>query len=148
MPPYSDKKTEAKIDNAKYKLHTVIDNYAAKSKGNNNPSQQERSGIKELQTRIKNKEIFCYQTDNSGRFSIDTTNNYKEAMIPHTENMQKVGDIEYKEVEKSLNAHMSAWVRIFQGDDRTANNYQATNNAIPPLYGIRKDHKHCEDQVK
>ena len=62
--------------------------------------------------------------------------------------MQKVGDIEYKEVEKSLNAHMSAWVRIFQGDDRTGSNYQATHNAIPPLYGLRKDHKHCEDQVK
>ena len=43
---------------------------------------------------------------------------------------------------------MPALGRIFQGDDRTASNYQAANNAIPPLYGLRKDHKHCEDQVK
>ena len=68
MPPYSDKKTEAKIDNAKYKLHTVIDNYAAKSKGNNNLSQQERSGIKELQTRIKIKKSSAIKLTNLGGF--------------------------------------------------------------------------------
>ena len=43
---------------------------------------------------------------------------------------------------------MSAWCLIMKGDDRMTNNFQSTNNMIPPIYGLRKDHKMFEDASK
>ena len=36
---------------------------------------------------------------------------------------------------------MKAWSRIMNIPQRVAWNYQATNTMVPPLYGLRKDHK-------
>ena len=35
-----------------------------------------------------------------------------------------------------------------KGDDRTTNNFQSTNNMIPPVYGLMKDHNDFEDVNK
>ena len=34
------------------------------------------------------------------------------------------------------------------GDDRLRRNFKAINNQIPPLYGLRKDHKPFDDEFK
>ena len=66
-------------------------------------------------------------------------------MQPHLQGMKEVTQIDYDNTEKLLNAHVSAWCTIMKGDDRTTNNFQSTNNMIPPVYGLRKDHKDFED---
>ena len=146
--PYSDKETETKIEIAKLKINKIVDEYSTKSKGKENLGKQERMGIKILQSRISRKEIVCFPTDKSGRLSIDVPDNYIESMKPHLDSTSKVDAKQYENVERTLNGHMSAWCRILNGDERTSSNFQATNNAVPPLYGLRKDHKPCENQVK
>ena len=36
---------------------------------------------------------------------------------------------------------MQTWCRVMKFDKKVANNFLASNNEIPPLYGLRKDHK-------
>ena len=43
---------------------------------------------------------------------------------------------------------MSAWCMIMKGDDRITNNFHSTNNMVPPIYGLRKDHKVFKDAIK
>ena len=62
-------------------------------------------------------------------------------MEGHLKAVVEVDQHEYEHLEKQLNAHMPAWCNILQGSERVQSNYQATNNATPPLYGLRKDHK-------
>ena len=46
-----------------------------------------------------------------------------------------------KITEKLLNAHMQTWSRIMNFEKRVTQNFMTENNEIPPLYGLRKDHK-------
>ncbi|CAI9726558.1 Hypothetical predicted protein [Octopus vulgaris] len=49
--------------------------------------------------------------------------------------------------KKILNAHMMMWTIVLGPQKRTANNFQARNNDIPTLYGLRKNHKITTDPV-
>ena len=55
--------------------------------------------------RVKEKEIVVFQTDKSGRFSVDTPENYRELVRPHVGVDAEVDLSKHKEVEKVLNAH-------------------------------------------
>ena len=145
MPPYADEETEAKIQLAKMQINAAIEEYAKKSKGNENIDTSIKRGLQNLAERTKRSEVVCYPTDKSGRLSIETPTNYIESMRPHLQGMKEVTQIDYDNTENLLNAHMSAWCTIMKGDDRTTNNFQSTNNMIPPVYGLRKDHKDFED---
>ena len=94
-----------------------------------------------LKKRVRNKEIVCFQTDKSGSISVDTPENYIESMQPHLEGTIPSTEEEYVKTEKLLNAHMTTWCRILKFDKRVAHNFVTENNEIPPLYGLRKDHK-------
>ena len=48
---------------------------------------------------------------------------------------------EYEKTEKLLNAHMQVLSRVLCFDKRVAQSFITENNEIPPLYGLRKDHK-------
>ena len=69
-------------------------------------------------------------------------------MKPHVEGMMEVTQTDYENTERLLNAHMSAWSTILGAKERVANNFQSKNNMIPPLYGLRKDHKKFDDENK
>ena len=94
-----------------------------------------------MKKRIKDKEIVCFQTDKSGAISIDTPQNYIESMRPHLEGTVESSEEEYEKIEKLLNAHMQNWGRIMKFEKRLTQNFITENNEIPPLYGLRKDHK-------
>ena len=141
MPPFADEDTEARIQFAKTKIYAAIDKQATRSKGKDNVNKRLKQGLTSLQQRIKEKEIICFPTDKSGRLSVDTASIYIEGMKGHLKAVVEVDQKEYEHVEKQLNAHMHAWCNILQASERVQSNYQATNNAIPPLYGWRKDHK-------
>ena len=66
-------------------------------------------GIKILQSRISRREIVCFPTDKSERLSIDVPDNHIESMKPHLDSTSKVDAKQYENVERTLNAHMSAW---------------------------------------
>ncbi|CAI9736053.1 Hypothetical predicted protein [Octopus vulgaris] len=55
--------------------------------------------------------------------------------------MREVASQKHKSVEKLLNAHMGMLCNMFQLKKQTAHNFQASNNDVPTLCGLRKDHK-------
>ncbi|CAI9721456.1 Hypothetical predicted protein [Octopus vulgaris] len=64
-------------------------------------------------------------------------------MQPHIANTKVTTVQAHEEREKVLNAHMMMWTIVLGPQKRTAKNFQAWNNDIPALYGLRKDHKGC-----
>ena len=148
MPPCAEEETEAKIQLAKTKINAAIEEYTKKSKGSENINANIKRGIQILTEKVKRNEMICYPTDKSGRFSIDSPKNYIKSMRPHLQDAEEVNQVDYDNTEKLLNAHMSAWCLIMKGDDRITNNFQSINNMIPPIYGLRKDHKVFDDAIK
>ena len=141
MPTYANEQIESKIAFARCQLNSLIKNHVQASKGMENLKPAQRLGLKRLKQRIKDKEIVCYPTDKSGRMSVDKPQNYVNSMESHQDNTIEVTVEEYRNVEKLLNSHVDAWFRILKGNDRLRNNYKSENNPVPPLYGLRKDHK-------
>ncbi|CAI9724371.1 Hypothetical predicted protein [Octopus vulgaris] len=68
-------------------------------------------------------------------------------MQPHIANTKITTVQAHEEREKVLNAHMMMWTIVLGPQKRTANNFQAWNNDIPALYGLRKDHKIITDPI-
>ncbi|CAI9719129.1 Hypothetical predicted protein [Octopus vulgaris] len=68
-------------------------------------------------------------------------------MQPHIANTKVTTVQVHEEREKVLNAHMMMWTIVLGPQKRTAKNFQAWNNDIPALYGLRKDHKGFTDPI-
>ena len=147
IPPLANDNYESKIQFARNKLKKVIDKFERK-RDNNNESTEVTNGIKSLKKRLKNKEIICYPTDKSGSLNLDTYENYIENMQVHLKDMVEVTEEEYKSTEHLLNCHMQSWCRILNATERMTRNFITSNNDIPPLYGLRKDHKVITDEIK
>ena len=105
-----------------------------------------------LLKRSKESDIVIFQTDKSGRFSVDTPDNYKLASIPHTEGDEGISKKEYVDLEKIINAHSSMWTRILnlgkdkKDKDRFRSNMITRNSPYAPLYTLRKDHKKYDNE--
>ena len=142
IPECAETTTEARLTLCRERLNGVLKEYKeVEESAWSNLTTQQRKGLKKLQKRVKDKEIVCFQTDKSGSMSVDTPDNYVESMQPHLEGTLPSTEEEYFKTEKLLNAHMQTWCRIMKVDKRVANNFITENNEIPPLYGLRKDHK-------
>ena len=104
----------------------------------------------------KRDDIIIFQTDKSGRFSVDTKTNYEEACEKHIENDIDIDEKEYKKCQREINGHSTFWTRILQagkdtngdGENRVRNNMQVENHGTAPLYSLRKDHKKHANREK
>ena len=144
IPECAEEEEEARLTLCRAEMNRVMQRYAdeeSKTK-NSNLTKSQALGVKSLKERIKSKEVICFPTDKSGAMSIDTPENYRESMKPHLEGTIPATQEEYEKSEKLLNAHMQSWSRIMNFDKRVSNVFEASNNEIPPLYGLRKDHKY------
>ena len=116
-----------------------------------NLTKQEQSGISSLKKKVADKEIVIFQTDKSGRVSVDTPENYRIAMQSHFVSDPVISQERTNSIEKVLNAHSIVWTRILSAGTLTRNEKRikdsmiSSNSAIPPLYGLRKDHKVHQD---
>ena len=103
--------------------------------------------MKELKRRQKENEIACFQTDKSGRWSIDTVQNYKIATEKHLqEGAKEITLEEYEISEKELNCHTKAILRMMglredAKGDRLRRTCTAEGVNFAQLYSLRKDHK-------
>ncbi|KAJ8028681.1 hypothetical protein HOLleu_30990 [Holothuria leucospilota] len=68
-------------------------------------------------------------------------------MKEHLEAMEEVTIKEYRETEKKLNALSNIWCNVWGAEERVRYNLCTNNNDIPPLYGLRKDHKESKDEI-
>ncbi|XP_078349909.1 uncharacterized protein LOC144634761 [Oculina patagonica] len=114
----------------------------------NNLTSEEQRGLKSLRD---NKDIVVYQTDKSGRFAVDTLDNYRVACQPHIENDPVVTEELHERAQVEVNAHSVLWVRILNagegvgGQARIRSNMMVHDSPLAPLYALRKDHKNVAD---
>ena len=125
----------------------VIENSSNKGQ---NLDKDLRDGIKSLKKRSKDGEIVIAETDKSGKFCVFSMEEYIKAGEVHTKNDKKIDEKELKEIQKTLNATCSMFLKIFKvGEssdhvERHRTNYinQSANPSAMKI--LLKDHKGLE----
>jgi hypothetical protein len=118
LPEPLPKEEETKLQEIKQELLHATKQYIsegrtkklARSKKYCNLSEEEKAGLESL----KKKDIVISQTDKSGRFSVDSKDNYIEACKPHYQNDLEVSEEEHLKAQKDINAHATMWSRILK----------------------------------
>ena len=160
LPKMMKKNEEVKLQHLGDKLLQATSQYIAKQERKNTPdtgtyanlTTPENKGLEALQER---KDTVIFQTDKSGRFSVDTVSNYKAACQPHTVNDEVITEEEHLKLQEQANAHSVFWTRMLQAGTETAEsansrikrNMLTHDSAVAPLYVLRKDHKPCDDET-
>ena len=101
IPPPSEESTESKLAFARQqvsKLLTTFEHAGDKSI----VTRSVQNGIRSLQSSTKDGEIVCFQTDKSGKMSVDSKTNYVNCMKPHHQDMELTNDTEYTSIENLL----------------------------------------------
>ena len=96
-----------------------------------------------------------YSTDKSGKLVLDTKQNFLNSMGPHFENDSEVTRDDVSKSEKILNNHSKSWSNILKLGKNSGNNQperiknamKVTDSDVPPMKGMRKDHKVSTDKV-
>ena len=163
FPPKPSTYTKEKIlDNIKSKMLDTVSEYKrlhcdkdGKIK-EQNVTKAEEKAIKDIKKRITDREIVVSTTDKSGRFTVDTPENYEEAVMAHTVNDREVEKDRVRQVENRMNQHMKQFNKMFmvgseagpRQEERVEMATHSTNTPAPPMYGLRKDHKVIVDATK
>ena len=118
LPDRVDDATEIKMYSLKQDLKKITDVMKAKVENGNNLSTQQRRGIASLSNRVRESDIVVFKTDKSGRFSVDTPDNYRRAVQPYVGGNPEVSRADHDAIEKLLNAHGVVWTRIISTESR------------------------------
>ena len=87
MPELDDDEDEIRRSNVKHELKEIFMRYREKNcdkVGNileNNLSGKQVKAIKDLKTKMKQEGLVCYKTDKTGKFAIDTVENYANKIV-------------------------------------------------------------------
>ena len=149
MPKALSMEEEVKISQVKIEIEKIVRSMVGKCKQYSNLTESERRGLESLKERVTVGEIVCTVTDKSGRWSVDTSENYKKGcqkLVADEEKTPEITREEHEEAEREMNSHALALVRMLglsDGDSgkRLRNAITAEGTSIAPLYGLRKDHK-------
>ena len=102
---------------------------------------------------MKEQGVVVHPTDKSGRFSIDTRENYINCMREHIEKDSVIAENENENIVRQLNGHNSMLARALglcrghctTDDERLSAATREDVHMCPPtLSGLRKDHKKVE----
>ena len=154
MPKPIDRNDEIKLHKFKNDIMRIGEEVGEKYKKWSNVSEEEKEGIESIIERERKKELVCYKTDKSGRWSCDTPNNYKEGclkLLKDESKTPKITEEEHRIAEKDMNCQAIALTRMMglnnsQTGDRLTWALTAEGTRIAPLYGMRKDHKEVEEK--
>ena len=142
---------EINLAHLSLELQKATDEIIMSHKVEPNLSRTEMKGLKKLKRR---EDIVIFQTDKSSRFSVDTKTNYINANKKHTEQDEVINEQQYSLMQKEVNAHATMWTEFLKAGENAgengkgrvkANMISSDKTDPPPLYGLRKDHKKCED---
>lgn len=103
------------------------------------------TGLKKLIHGSRVNEVIYFPSDKSDRMLIDSLPDNVHTMQLHLSDTHEVTLHEYDRVEKLLSPYIGC--NILPTKRRASLNFQADNNEVPTLYGLRKDYKPTEDQV-
>ena len=115
--------------------------------------EKEKRGLMSLKRKVQVRENVVFQTDKSGRFSVDSLDNYKTASQPHTADSNVITKEDHDRLEQLANTHSVSWIRILNAGSETGHEVRIKNNMIntcsdnpvAPLYTLCKDHKQYSD---
>ena len=94
-----------------------------------------------------------YQTDKSGKMTVDTVNNYIDCSIIHFQD-RNICKEEARDFETEVNAHAIFWVRMIQAgknsndSGRYESSMKSNLSKVAEAYTFRKDHKKYDDEIK
>ena len=136
------------------KLNQITEEYVKGEKSSkwSNLEKDEREGLVSLKKKVETQESVVFQTDKSGRFSVDSLENYKTASQPHIKDSAVINKDEHERLQQLINAHSVSWVRILNAGKETSNEVRIKNNMlnsdsqVAPLYTLRKDHKEYNNE--
>jgi len=163
LPDPMSEEEELEAMHLKNELMKEIEQYCKENKNKMsmcNLSKNEKKGLKSLKKKGSN--IIVSQTDKSSKFSVDTRANYVEAMNVHIEQDEDITESEHLKAQREANAHATFWNTILniskdtsKCKEQSARNHQRAKanllvegNELPPIYGLRKDHKKIEDEIR
>ena len=86
MPSPVSLEEEMKFQNFKREVNEIAVKIGKQTKKYSNLTAEEKEGLKSLKEKSKNEEIICFNTDKSGRWAVDTKENYMTACEKHFEN--------------------------------------------------------------
>ena len=144
---------ELHMQNLREKLLRKVEEYKQKRCSKNgaikkrNVSSAVFEGLKEISQKVKEKEMVVFCADKSGHLSVDSVNNYENALNEHTKDDIKINETEVRKIEAKMNNHLKQFNKMFcvgstwGHEDRIAGASTSTNIPPPPKYGLRKDHK-------
>ena len=149
MPWAVDGELELRLHHMKVGVRDAVRKMVSKSAKWGNVGEVERNGLEKLCRKVKAGEIVCFVTDKSGRMSCDSLQNYKRACQAELSDESKTPEIsmeDHDRAEREINAEGLALLRMLGLNDDTAGErlrkaIVAEGVRIPPLYGMRKDHK-------
>ena len=151
LPDESESEKEVDKQHLKGRLLKATKKYIAdRSVGSieSNLLTEERQGLRSSRA---NKNIVVYQTDKSGRFALDTLDNYRFACKPHVENDLTVTEELHERAQAEANAHsvlVSENLNAGEsagGQAKIKSNMLVSDCTLAPLYALRKDHKNTDD---
>ena len=105
-------KMESKMRSLNTDLKEITKIIQNASKAKNNISRNQAKGLKGLTDKVSSGDIVVFQTGKSGRFGVDTTENYKNACSCHMGGDATITIKEHQQIEDLTNAHARCWVRI------------------------------------
>ena len=164
LPGPMNEKEEIKVLNLKNELMKEVEQYCEENKNKmnmRNLTKKEKKGLKSLKRKSKN-ELIISQTDKSSKFSVDTKDNYMDAMQVHIQQDEDITENDHSKAQKEANAHSTFWCEMLgiskntgandeqkeRNHQRAKNNLLVEGNELPPIYGLRKDHKKVNNEEK
>ena len=157
IPEFDDDAEEIRSNTVKTELKEVFMKYMEEhcdEKGNlldGNLTTEQVKAIKNLKMKMKNENLVCVETDKTGKFALDTKENYIAKLQKHIENDEVITSKEVRKLENKLNEHAEHIARITMAGENTGQtkrikgNLKVKDNQIPILHGTSKDHKVAEN---
>ena len=115
-----------------------------------NLSKEVRTGIKEIKCKIKAGEGVVFTTDKSSRLSMDSVENYNEALMKHVQGDSIADEKEVDKAELEMSRHSAQWAKMLKAgaawghESRVKQAVTSSKTTPPNLYCLRKDHKPVE----
>ena len=104
----------------KEELLKVVDEYTEKfcdKKGRiieNNFTKDEEATLKELKRKVDLENLTIYETDKTGKFVVDTTDNYENKMKVHIETDAILTSSQVQNIQNKLNKETKSWLKILE----------------------------------
>ena len=155
LPRVTQTVHELRIQVLKSEMMKTTEQYCNERKDKwTNLTTEEKEGLRSIMQRRKDGEIVTNVTDKSGRFSVDSVENYISLNETHVAKDKIIQQEEYDELIKEMNGHSTCWCKFLNAGKETGHEKRIMSNfknEVPPLPGhrtLRKDHKTGFDPIR